>query len=440
MDSTSFPYIFEQHVSVPLSSGGLVRCNVYRPKGSETGCTYPVIVTFGPYGKDVPYENFHPQSFASLDPAHQTCHSAWETPTPQYWTENGYVVVRGDEPGIGQSPGVLHVLSAATVDAYCDLVEWASVQSWSTGRVGLLGVSYYAAVQWQVAARNPKGLAACVPWEGFSDFYSEATRHGGILSNDFLQVWFERQIASNQYGLPGKAARNWGPDTIEGDLTDIELARNKTTLLEEVLQRRYRDDPFFTAVHYNLEDVKVPILSVANWGGIMLHLRGNVRGFILAQSEFKYLRFITGRHDLPFYDPEEVEVQRSFLDAFLKGQDRVGWAKKDTVPPVNLVLRQGNPGFNNVDSEKTFKRRAEYEWPLARTSYQDLFLTADGELQFTKPEYRSLTKASYRAFREGPMPDIISFQTTPFQEEREITGHIVAHLNVSASRDRWGHD
>lgn len=56
----------------------------------------------------------------------------------------------------------------------------------------------------------------------------------------------------------------------------------------------------------------VPCLSVANWGGIMLHLRGNVIGYTEAGSKQKWLRFITGRHDIPFYLPEFVAVQRSF--------------------------------------------------------------------------------------------------------------------------------
>lgn len=56
IDSTSFPYIFEQNVDVPLkSASGLVRVNVYRPK-SEDGARVPVIVTYGPYGKDIHYK------------------------------------------------------------------------------------------------------------------------------------------------------------------------------------------------------------------------------------------------------------------------------------------------------------------------------------------------------------------------------------------------
>jgi hypothetical protein len=52
-----------------------------------------------------------------------------------------------------------------------DAVEWASEQTWSSGKVGLLGISYYAGSQWRVAALQPKGLAAMIPWEGMSDYY-----------------------------------------------------------------------------------------------------------------------------------------------------------------------------------------------------------------------------------------------------------------------------
>lgn len=57
-------------------------------------------------------------------------------------------------------------MSAGTADCFFDVVEWASEQPWSNGKVGLLGISYYAGSQWRVAAKRPRGLAAMVPWEG----------------------------------------------------------------------------------------------------------------------------------------------------------------------------------------------------------------------------------------------------------------------------------
>ena len=50
-----YPYIIERNVSVPLHDGGVVRCNVFLPASVRTGHRCPVIVTYGPYGKDVPY-------------------------------------------------------------------------------------------------------------------------------------------------------------------------------------------------------------------------------------------------------------------------------------------------------------------------------------------------------------------------------------------------
>lgn len=56
VDTTTFPYIFEQNVTVPLGNGGVVRCNVYKPKAASKDIRFPVLVTYGPYGKDVPYQ------------------------------------------------------------------------------------------------------------------------------------------------------------------------------------------------------------------------------------------------------------------------------------------------------------------------------------------------------------------------------------------------
>jgi predicted acyl esterase len=54
VDETSFPYIFEQNATIALQSGsGAIRCNIYRPKTSEP---VPVLVTYGPYGKDIHYK------------------------------------------------------------------------------------------------------------------------------------------------------------------------------------------------------------------------------------------------------------------------------------------------------------------------------------------------------------------------------------------------
>lgn len=348
------------------------------------------------------------------------------------------MVVRADEIGAGQSPGSLHPWSAATIDSFADVIEWASEQPWSTGKVGLLGISYFATTQWQVAARNPKGLAAIIPWEGYVDLYRDASRHGGILSNGLLNFVWDHNIGPNQYGLPGRAERNWGDDTAEGDLSEQELRENRLSFSEGMRPSRFRDDERYASVHYNLEDIRTPVLSVANWGGFSLHLRGNVHGFMHVSSEFKYLRFIVGRHDLPFYYPEEVEVQRSFFDAFLRGNDRVGWSRKGEVPPVDLILRKGNVGYNDPVAERQFLRRKENNWPIARTQYTSLFLTGRGELSCPQQVDDKPCKIGYKAFGNTHSETFISFTTPPLESDVELTGHIVVHLNVSVMPDHGG--
>lgn len=165
-----------------------------------------------------------------------------------------------------------------------------------------------------------------------------------------------------------------------------------------------------------------------------------MQGYVHAGSDLKYLRFIVGRHDLPFYYAEEVEIQRSFLDAFLLGHDRVGWSRKGSVPPVDLILRKGNVVYNDPKAESRFLRRKENEWPIARTQYTPMFLHPDGGLSWSKAttDPMSRRKVEYHAFGDGhDCRAFVSFTSAPFESEVEITGHIVVRLNVSVSCRRW---
>ena len=186
-------------------------------------------------------------------------------------------------------------------------------------------------------------------------------------------------------------------------------------------------------------------------GGILLHLRGNVIGYMRASSKFKFLRFITGRHDIPFYYDQEVEVQRSFLNAFLKDEDDRGWST-GKVAPVNLCLRLGDPGYNNPAAElKAFPRREESAWPLPDTILRDYHLTSDKGLDTSKddvacvlkyqaPEYvldslfflvRKTEKQLLCVANGLTFSGAVSFSTKPFDQETEITGHPFARLSVS---------
>ena len=49
--------------------------------------------------------------------------------------------------GSGKSPGYLDSYSAAETNDYGEAIDWAGVQPWSNGKVGLIRVSYFATKQ-----------------------------------------------------------------------------------------------------------------------------------------------------------------------------------------------------------------------------------------------------------------------------------------------------
>ncbi|KAM0753449.1 X-Pro dipeptidyl-peptidase protein [Meredithblackwellia eburnea MCA 4105] len=420
--------VFEKNVDIPLKDGGLCRGNVYRPKQQGR---YPVIMTYGPYGKDYPYSEFHVQSYAEIPPEQKSEHSAWETPHPEYWTSQGYVVLRVDERGIGSSPGFLDTMSDQTSSDFAECIEWAAEQEWSSGKIGLLGISYFGGSQWRVAARRPKGLACIIPWEGMTDYYRDRVRHGGILSNQFIYFWWSRQVETMQYGNPQKASRSWGPKSLvgapQGSLTKDELIANHRDQTVDNRAHRFLDEPYHSSRVYELKDIEVPLLSVANLGGIMLHLRGNVVGYEEAGTKNKWLYFISGRHDLPFYLPHYVKLQKSFLDAWLKGEDDAGWLEGPNVkvPAVSLLVRKGNPGFNSNEAEATFSSRPESSWPIERTVYKKFYLEPSTMALTDAPEAKE-SSLTLQALGKGESRTL-SFKKV-FEKETEIAGHVVANL------------
>lgn len=56
-----------------------------------------------------------------------------------------------------------------------------------------------------------------------------------------------------------------GPDTIEGDLSEEELRKNRRDQTIDNAQNRYTDDPYYASREYKKSDIVVPMLSVANW-------------------------------------------------------------------------------------------------------------------------------------------------------------------------------
>ena len=63
------------------------------------------------------------------------------------YTNRGYSLIVQDTRGRGDSGGEFDFFFADGNDGY-DTIDWISQQSWSNGKVGMVGGSYLATVQW----------------------------------------------------------------------------------------------------------------------------------------------------------------------------------------------------------------------------------------------------------------------------------------------------
>jgi len=405
------------HVPIPLSDGTVLRADVYMP--AEKGA-YPTIMSHGLYAKGQSFQEAYAgqwnkmvEDFPEILEGSSNKYQCWETTDPERWVPHGYAVVRVDSRGAGWSPGIQNVWSLQEIKDYYECIEWAAAQPWSNGNIGLLGISYYATNQWNVAAMQPPHLKAMIPWEGCSDAYREFYYHGGIRCL-FLDSWLPKQRPM-QYGYGERARKN--PNTGESaagpvTLSDEELERNRVDKVAEV-----KAHPLLDEYHKELEvdwsKVTVPFLSSANWGGQGLHLRGNVEGFVQAASPQKWLEGHGLEHWTHFYTNYGLDLQKRFFDHFLKGEDN-GW---DKTPPVLLNIRY--PG-------NKFVQRSEEAWPIPRTVWTKYYLDA-GDMSL-KAAPAAAASVEYEAMGSG-----VTFWLPPMQQDTEITGPLAAKLFISSS-------
>ncbi|MFM9886092.1 MAG: CocE/NonD family hydrolase [Burkholderiales bacterium] len=406
-------------VPITMDDGLVLRADLFRPIGEGK---YPVILSYGPYGKGLAFQEGYKTSWEIMcrenpDAVSGTTNNYqnWEVVDPEKWVPDGYACLRIDSRGAGRSPGFLcNNASREHRDLHLS-IEWAAAQPWCTGKVGMNGISYYAANQWRAAATQPPHLAAICVWEGWTDTYRDGTHHGGIACT-FRKNWQDMQVKTVQHGVGERGKKNritgelvCGPET----LTEVELVNNRENMWAELVSREM-DGPYYRERSADFAKITVPLLSAANWGGQGLHPRGNFEGFTRAASKQKWLEAHGGSHWAPFYTDYGVRLQKRFFDHFLKGLDN-GWDKQ---PRVQLQIR--HPG-------EKFVMRYENEWPIARTQWTHFYLDPDGlRLTPTPP-------AANRSLTYDAMGDGLTFSTAPLEKAMEITGPSALKLTLSSS-------
>ena len=406
------------NVPITVDDGLVLRADIFRPVKDGR---YPVILSYGPYAKNLAFQDGYPSAWQRMAEKHpdvtagsSNLYQSWEVVDPEKWVPHDYACVRVNSRGAGCSPGFIDHFSPRETKDFYDCIEWAGVQPWSNGKVGLNGISYYGINQWHVASLQPPHLAAMCIWEGAADWYRDMTHHGGILST-FWENWYDMQVKTVQYGAGERGKRSrvhtelvCGPET----LPDSELLKNRADFGAEIASHPM-DDDYHKSRSPKWDKITTPLFSAANWGGQGLHPRGNFEGFVRAAAKQKWLEAHGIEHWTHFYTDYGREQQLRFFDQFLHGK-KDGWAKQ---PKVLLQVR-------HIDK---FEPRAENEWPLKRTRWTKFYLDPSA-MTLTPKKPSGPAQLKFEAMGDG-----LVFLTPPLAKETEITGPSAVKLFVSSS-------
>ncbi|MFF7252364.1 CocE/NonD family hydrolase [Streptomyces microflavus] len=377
----------DQDVPVRLRDGVTLRLNLFRPFGDGP---FPVLLSAHPYGKDqVPKRtrgrwSLNPQFRIMNQPAplRISDQTSWEAPDPVWWAQQGYAVINLDTRGGGHSEGRGDLLSDQEADDISQVIAWAAEQPWSTGRVGMLGVSYLALSQYKVAALGPPALKAICPWEGFTDAYRDFFTPGGVAENGFARAWLF---------LTGR------------------VARLRTDLAGERFEHPLRDT-WWEALTPDLSKINVPMLVCASFSDNNLHSVGSMRAFQRVGSAERHAYTHRGPKWASFYGDDARRTQLAFFDRHLRRRD------VPPLPPVRLEIR------DRLD--QVVAVRDEQEWPLARTEWRRLFLGGGGTLAEHAGEAGSV---AFDLRREAAVFD------HRFDEDTELSGPMTLRLRVATT-------
>ncbi|WPN44616.1 CocE/NonD family hydrolase [Pseudomonas sp. P8_241] len=432
-------------VKIPLQNGLFVYADVFRP--AKAG-KFPVIMNCGPYGRAFYHHSIADD--AGFD-AHEEMEERYfhgnpegqvfenhETANTVDWVPHDYVLVRVDGPGSGKNPGTLAPFGIETAEAFRDAIDWAGVQSWSNGNVGLWGMSYYAMSQHAAASLEPRHLKAMIAIGTDVDLYDEVAYTGGILNEEFFTHWYKAGVLAAVCGEPNAVdfIGMLKESTFRDSDTSKAFGPRSTILMSP-----------------DMSKVKVPLWSIACTTHMAhFHQLGSSEAYLATNTASKKIDFWEDWFTKA-YSRTAIADHRAFFDHWLKGVDN---GIMDT-PPVRLEIRSGN-GASWIQEEN--------EWPIAGTQYPQWFFDAslsdwqgdehrDDFLRLSLTPPRVDAQADYSAeialeLRTGMPPCFlpvkppsvleiwktgISFISDPVNEDMVFAGYGKAKLWVSSTSE-----
>ncbi len=415
---------------IPLSDGCRLAARIWLPDDAESE-PVPAILEYLPYRK---------RDFTR----------ARDEPMHRYFAGHGYASVRVDLRGSGDSDGLLtdEYTERELADAE-EVIAWIAAQPWSTGRVGMMGISWGGFNSLQVAARRPPALAAILTLCSTDDRYTDDAHYmGGCLLNENL-TWGSVLLTFNAYPpdpeIVGDRWRAMWRERLEA-----------TPLFPAVWMRHpWRDDYWkHGSVCEDYAAIEVPVYAVGGWADgysnaiprLLAGLPGIAKGLVGPWS-----------HAFPHDAVPGPSI--GFLQEALRWWDR--WLKGietgiENEPAYRVWMQESVPPRGTY-AERPGRWVAEAVWPSPRIEERTLALapgrlerstphaSARDELLLSSPQTTGQAGGDWCAFgSEGEMPlgqriddgHSLCFDSAPLTERVEILGAPEAVLELAADAPR----
>ena len=155
-----------ENITILMSDGVRLAAKLWLPEDAEDD-PVPAILEYVPYRKREGTRT-HDQG------------------SHMYWAGHGYACLRLDIRGTGDSEGLIDdEYTPQEQQDGCEAIAWIADQSWCTGKVGMIGISWGGFNALQIAALQPPALAAIITVGSTDDRYATDIHWvGGCLSKD----------------------------------------------------------------------------------------------------------------------------------------------------------------------------------------------------------------------------------------------------------------
>ena len=291
--------------------------------------------------------------------------------THPYFAGHGYACVRVDMRGSGDSDGLMHdEYTQQELDDAVEVIAWLVCQPWSTGRVGMMGISWGGFNALQVAALRPAGLQAIVTLCSTDDRYTDDIHYkGGCLLNENLG-WSATMFAySSRPPDPALVGERWRAMW-------LERLQAEPLLAIAWLEHPHRDAYWkHGSVCEDIGAIDAAVLAVGGWNDAYTNAVPRLVGTVQAP-----VKGIIGpwAHKYPHFAVPEPRI--GFLQEALRWWDR--WLK-DAATGVEkdpafrtYIMDLGRPGawVSHIPGRWV----SDQTWPADQHDWQRLYLNRDG--------------------------------------------------------------